>query len=228
MNITYYGHSCFLVDLNNIKILFDPFITPNPIANEVDLDSIKADYILVSHGHEDHVADVEYIAKKTGAKLISNFEIVSWYASKKAIKNNHPVNHGGKIELQNGITAKYVNAIHSSVLPDGTYGGNAGGWIIESSEGSFYYSGDTALTYDMKLLAEFYTLNFAFLCIGDNFTMGIEDSAIAAKFIGVKDVIGMHYDSFGYIEINHQAAKKHYENNELNLALLNINETITK
>ena len=228
MEITYYGHSCFLVDLNNTKILFDPFITPNPIVNEVDLDSIHADFILVTHGHEDHVADVEYIAKRTGAKLVSNFEVVSWFASKKGIENNHPVNHGGKIELKNGITAKYVNAIHSSVLPDGTYGGNPGGWVIESSESSFYYSGDTALTYDMKLLAEFYDLNFAFLCIGDNFTMGIEDSAIAAEFVGVNDVIGMHYDSFGYIEINHEVAKKHYESKGLNLTLFNINERITK
>ena len=228
MNITYYGHSCFLVDLNDIKILFDPFITPNPIANKVDLDSIKADYILISHGHEDHVADVDYIAKRTGAKIISNFEIVSWFASKKGIENNHPINHGGKIELKNGITAKYVNAIHSSVLPDGTYGGKPGGWVVESTKMSFYYSGDTALTYDMKLLGEYHNLNFAFLCIGDNFTMGIEDSAIAAQFAGVQDVIGMHYDSFGYIEINHHAAKKHYEKNGLNLTLLNINETITK
>ena len=228
MEITYYGHSCFLVDLNNIKILFDPFITPNPIVKNADLNSIEADFILISHGHEDHVADVEYIAKRTGAKLISNFEIVSWFASKKSIENSHPVNHGGKIKLENGITAKYVNAVHSSVLPDGTYGGNPGGWVIESSEGSFYYSGDTALTYDMKLLSEFHDLNFAFLCIGDNFTMGIEDSAIAAQFVGVKDVIGMHYDSFGYIEINHEAAKEHYKSKGLNLTLFNINETNTK
>ena len=228
MEITYYGHSCFLVNLNNTKILFDPFITPNPIVNEVDLDSIQADFILVTHGHEDHVADVEYIAKRTGAKLISNFEIVSWFSSQKGIENNHPLNHGGKIELNNGITAKYVNAVHSSVLPDGTYGGNAGGWVIESSESSFYYSGDTALTYDMKLLAEFYDLTFAFLCIGDNFTMGIEDSAIAAQFVGVNDVIGMHYDSFGYIEINHEAAKQHYKSKGLNLTLFNINERIIK
>jgi len=228
MKITYYGHSCFLVDLNNVKILFDPFITPNPIVKNPNLDTIEADFILITHGHEDHVADVEYIAKRTGAKLISNFEIVSWFASNKGIENSHPLNHGGKIKLKNGITAKYVNAVHSSVLPDGTYGGNPGGWVIESSEGSFYYSGDTALTYDMKLLSEFHDLNFAFLCIGDNFTMGIEDSAIAAQFAGVSDVIGMHYDTFGYIEINHQAAKEHYESKGLNLTLFNINETIIK
>ncbi len=227
MNITYYGHSCFLIDLNGTKLLFDPFITPNPIAGNVDANSIEADFILISHGHEDHVADVESIAKRTGAKIISNFEIVSWFSA-KGLENAHPINHGGKIELQNGITAKYVNAVHSSVLPDGTYGGNPGGWVIESSEQSFYYSGDTALTYDMKLLGEFHNLNFAILCIGDNFTMGIEDSAIAAEFVGVKNVIGMHYDSFGYIEIDHEAAKKHYESKGLNLTLLNINESITK
>jgi L-ascorbate metabolism protein UlaG (beta-lactamase superfamily) len=228
MKITYYGHSCFLVDLNNIKILFDPFISSNPIVKDANLDSIEADFILVTHGHEDHIADVEFIAKNTGAKLISNFEIISWFESKKKIENSHPINHGGTVSLKNGITAKYVNAIHSSVLPDGTYGGNPGGWVIESSEISFYYSGDTALTYDMKLLAEFHDLDFAFLCIGDNFTMGIEDSAIAAKFVGVKNVIGMHYDSFDYIKIDHKAAKEHFKNKGLNLTLFNINETITK
>ncbi|MBL57567.1 MAG: metal-dependent hydrolase [Flavobacteriales bacterium] len=227
MNITYYGHSCFLVDLKGVKILFDPFITPNPIVDGVDVNSIEADFILISHGHEDHVADVESIAKRTGAKLISNFEIISWFGA-KGLEHGHPLNHGGKVELSKGITAKFVHAVHSSVLPDGTYGGNPGGWIIESLEQSFYYSGDTALSYDMKLLGDFYNLDFAFLCIGDNFTMGIEDSAIAANFVGVTDVIGMHYDSFGYIEIDHNAAKQHFKNKGLNLTLLTINESIIK
>ena len=227
MKVTYLGHSCFLVDLDGTKILFDPFITSNPIVNEIDIDKIETDFILISHGHEDHIADVESIAKRTGAKVISNFEVVSWFGS-KGIENSHPLNHGGNIKLTEKISAKFVNAVHSSVLPDGTYGGNPGGWVVKSPNKSFYYSGDTALTYDMKLLAEFNKLDFAFLCIGDNFTMGIEDSAIAAQFAGVQDVIGMHYDSFGYIEINHLAAKKHYEKNGLNLTLLNINETITK
>jgi len=227
MKVTYLGHSCFLVDLDGTKILFDPFITPNPIVNGIDIDKIETDFILISHGHEDHIADVESIAKRTGAKVISNFEIVSWFGS-KGIENNHPLNHGGNIKLTEKISAKFVNAVHSSVLPDGTYGGNPGGWVVKSANKSFYYSGDTALTYDMKLLAEFNKLDFAFLCIGDNFTMGIEDSAIAADFVGVKDVIGMHYDSFGYIEIDHENAKEHYDKKGLNLTLMNINETITK
>lgn len=227
MKVTYLGHSCFLVDLDGTKILFDPFITPNPIVNEIDIDKIETDFILISHGHEDHIADVESIAKRTGAKVISNFEVVSWFGS-KGIENSHPLNHGGNIKLTEKISAKFVNAVHSSVLPDGTYGGNPGGWVVKSPNKSFYYSGDTALTYDMKLLAEFDKLDFAFLCIGDNFTMGIEDSAIAADFVGVKDVIGMHYDSFGYIEIDHENAKEHYNKKGLNLTLMNINETITK
>ena len=227
MKVTYLGHSCFLVDLDGTKILFDPFITPNPIVNRIDIDKIETDFILISHGHEDHIADVESIAKRTGAKVISNFEVVSWFGS-KGIENSHPLNHGGNIKLTEKISAKFVNAVHSSVLPDGTYGGNPGGWVIKSPNKSFYYSGDTALTYDMKLLAEFDKLDFAFLCIGDNFTMGIEDSAIAADFVGVKDIIGMHYDSFGYIEIDHENAKEHYNKKGLNLTLMNINETITK
>ena len=227
MKITYLGHSCFLVVLDGVKILFDPFITPNPIVNGVDVDKIETDFILISHGHEDHIADVESIARRTGAKIISNFEVISWLGS-KGLRNSHPLNHGGKIELTKGVYTKFVNAVHSSVLPDGTYGGNPGGWVLESSNQSFYYSGDTALTYDMKLLGEFNNLDFAFLCIGDNFTMGIEDSAIAANFVGVKEVIGMHYDSFEYIEIDHKNAKEHYDKKGLNLTLMNINETITK
>lgn len=228
MKITYYGHSCFLVDLDGVKILFDPFITSNPFAGKVNVNKIEADFILISHGHEDHIADVELIAKRTDAKIISNFEVTSWFSTEKGLKNSHPLNLGGKVELLNGIKAKFVTAIHSSVLPDGSYGGNPGGWLIEHKSGSFYYSGDTALTYDMKLLGEFSRLDFAFMCIGDNFTMGIEDSAIAAGFVGVKEVIGMHYDSFEYIKIEHEAAKRHYSSKGLNLILLDINETITK
>lgn len=228
MEITYYGHSCFLVTLNEVKILFDPFISPNPMASGIDVKGIQPDFILISHGHEDHVADVELIAKQSGAKLVSNFEIIQWFAEKKGIENGHPVNHGGTVELMNGIFAKYVNAVHSSCLPDGSNGGNPGGWVIDYEGGSFYYSGDTALTYDMKLLREFHDLDFAFLCLGDNFTMGVKDAAIAAGFVGVTDVIGMHFDSFGYIEIDHEYAKQHFDKKGLNLSLMNINETISK
>ncbi|MBT8037668.1 MAG: metal-dependent hydrolase [Verrucomicrobiae bacterium] len=203
--LTFYGHSCFSVEIAGKKILFDPFISPNPLAQEVDIDTIEADYILISHGHEDHVADAAEILKRTGAMLISNFEIVTWFGQ-QGIENAHPLNHGGCVELPFG-KVKYVNAVHSSVLPDGTYGGNPGGFVIESAQTNFYFSGDTALTYDMKLLGEFHDLDWAVLCVGDNFTMGYADAAICAEWIGVKQVIGTHFDSFPYIEIDHVAAK---------------------
>jgi len=204
--ITYYGHSTFLVEIDSKKILFDPYISPNELAEKVDLNSIVADYILVSHGHGDHVADVETIAKKNDATVVANFEVASWF-QEKGLKNVHPMNHGGSKAFEFG-KVKYVNAIHSSTLPDGTPGGNPGGFVVQSSQGTFYYAGDTALTYDMKLISEEFNLDFAFLPIGDNFTMGIDDAIKAAGFVGTKKIIGMHYDTFPYIKIDKEAVKK--------------------
>ena len=129
MEVTFYGHACFSVNIEGRKILFDPFITPNELANNIDINTIEADYIFISHGHEDHVADVEKIAKKTNAIIVSNFEIVSWFNS-KGLSNSHPMNHGGSWNFDFG-KVKYVNAVHSSTLPDGSIGGNPGGFVIE-------------------------------------------------------------------------------------------------
>lgn len=223
-NLTYYGHSCFSVEISGKTILFEPFITPNPLAKEIDIDSIQADYVLISHGHEDHVADALPILKRTGAMLVSNFEIVTWFGQ-QGVENAHPLNHGGSVELPFG-KVKYVNAVHSSVLPDGTYGGNPGGFVIESDQDNFYFSGDTALTYDMKMLGEFHQLDWAVLCVGDNFTMGHQDAAICAEWIGVKEVVGTHFDSFPYIEIDHAAAKASFADNGATLHLPGIGETL--
>lgn len=225
MNVTFYGHSCFLVEIDGAKILFDPFISPNPKAEGVNVDTIEADYVLISHGHEDHVADAEAILKRTGAKLISNYEIVCWFGE-KGIENSHPLNHGGSVTLPFG-KVKFVNAIHSSVLPDGTYGGNPGGFVIESNEGNFYFSGDTALTYDMKLLGEFHNLDWAVLCVGDNFTMGPEDAAICAEWIGVDKVLGTHFDTFPYIEIDHSFAVETFAAKSKELILPEIGQTVS-
>jgi len=227
-NLTFYGHSCFSVKIAGKTLLFDPFISPNPLASGIDIDSIQADYILISHGHEDHVADALPILQRTGATLISNYEIVTWFGA-KGIENAHPLNHGGSATFPFG-KVKYVTAIHSSVLPDGTYGGNPGGFVIESAEENgdhFYFSGDTALTYDMKLLGEFHNLDWAVLCTGDNFTMGHADAAICAEWIGVKEVVGTHFDTFPYIEINHDKAKASFAEKGVHLHLPNIGETIT-
>jgi 2-C-methyl-D-erythritol 2,4-cyclodiphosphate synthase len=226
--LTFYGHSCFSVEISGKTLLFDPFITPNPLAKGIDIDSIQADYILISHGHEDHVADALPILQRTGAMLISNFEIVTWFGQ-QGIENAHPLNHGGSVTLPFG-TVKYVTAIHSSVLPDGTYGGNPGGFVIESAsahDDNFYFSGDTALTYDMKLLSEFHNLDWAVLCVGDNFTMGHADAAICAEWIGVNEVVGTHFDSFPYIEIDHTAAKQSFSKKGITLHLPTIGDTIT-
>jgi L-ascorbate metabolism protein UlaG (beta-lactamase superfamily) len=218
MKLTYYGHACFSVELNGKKILFDPFITPNELAKDIDINQIEADYILISHGHEDHVADVEAIAKRTGAVIVSNFEIVSWFQG-KGLNNVHPMNHGGKKEFDFG-TVKFVNAIHSSVLPDGTYGGNPGGFVILSKEGNFYFAGDTALTNDMKLIPlTCGKIDFCVFPIGDNFTMGIEDAIIAADFVSCDRVVGIHYDTFGYIVIDKPNAVSAFGKNGKELLL---------
>ncbi len=224
MKFTYYGHSCFSVEIGNKTLLFDPYITPNELAKDIDISTIKADYILISHGHEDHIADVRKIVNKTSAKLISNFEIISWF-SDKGISDSHPMNHGGSWTFDFG-KVKYVNAVHSSTLPDGSPGGNPGGFVIETKEGNFYYAGDTALHMDMKLIPLQTKLDFAVLPIGDNFTMGIDDAILATDFIQVDKVVGVHYDTFGFIKIDNKAAVKAFNDNKVALMLPSIGETI--
>ncbi|MBL7896481.1 MAG: metal-dependent hydrolase [Bacteroidia bacterium] len=226
MNITYYGHSCFGVEVNNKHLLFDPFISPNELAKNINVNNVKADYILISHGHEDHIADAVAIAKRTNAKVICNWEIYVWL-NKQGVENIHPMNIGGKIKLDFG-NVKCVNAVHSSSLPDGSNGGNPMGFVIESKEANFYYAGDTALTYDMKLIGDYRKINFAFLPIGDNFTMGVDNAIIACDFINCKDIIGMHYDTFGFIKINQEEALQKFNHSGKKLTLLKIGETIQK
>ncbi|MDQ3191585.1 MAG: metal-dependent hydrolase [Bacteroidota bacterium] len=225
MDITYYGHSCFGTEINGKHIVFDPFIVQNELAKNIDINNIKADYILISHGHEDHIADAVELAQKTGATIVSNYEIVTWL-NKKGVKKTHPMNIGGKWIFDFG-KVKCVAAEHSSSLPDGTYGGNAMGFLLETSEGNFYYSGDTALMYDMKLIGDYREINFSMLPIGDNFTMSIENAIIASDFIKCNTIIGMHYDTFGYIKIDKQEAVKKFEQAGKNLLLMEIGETIT-
>jgi L-ascorbate metabolism protein UlaG (beta-lactamase superfamily) len=226
MNITYYGHSCFGVEIGGRHLLFDPFISPNELAKHIDASTVKADYILITHGHEDHVADAVSIATRTGATVICNTEIEAWL-QKQGVSNIHPMNIGGKKGFDFG-SVKCVNAVHSSGLPDGSYGGHPMGFVIESPEKNFYYAGDTALTYDMKLIGNYRSIDFAFLPIGDNYTMGIDNAIIATDFINCGDIIGMHYDTFGYIKIDKEDAKHKFKRAGRNLTLLEIGETISK
>ncbi len=222
MKLTYYGHSCFAVDIKGKKILFDPFITPNEQAKKVNVDEIAADYIFLSHGHEDHVADCVRIAARTGAKVVCAFEIHTWL-NNQGITNTHPMNTGGKWSFEFG-TVKCVTAHHSSSLPDGTYGGNPLGFVITSEEGNFYYAGDTALTLDMQLIPRYARLDFAVLPIGDNFTMDVADAAEAARLVACNKVVGVHYDTFGYIKIDHKKAKEQFAQQGLSLILLSPGE----
>lgn len=225
-NITYYGHSAFMVEVNNTKLLFDPFISGNDATKaKIDLNQIVPDYILLTHGHQDHILDAESISKQTGAPIIANFEVASWY-QKMGLENAMPMNHGGTLDI-NGIKIKMVNAVHTSSFPDGTYAGQPAGFVISWDKGSFYYSGDTALMYDMKLIGEEFDLDFAFLCIGDHFTMGVKDAIKAADFIGADHIIGMHFDTFDPIKIDHKDVTEAFSVANKTLRLLNIGETIS-
>ncbi len=224
MKFTYYGQSCFSVATGNKNLLFDPFITPNELAGHIDIDTLKPDYILVSHGHSDHIEDCVAIAKRSGATVIGSFEVVSWL-QKQGVEQYHPMNTGGKWNFDFG-TVKCTNAIHSSSMPDGSYGGNPMGFLIKTDDTSFYYSGDTALTLDMQLVPKWGKLDFAILPVGDNFTMGYEDAIMAAKMIQCDQIIGVHYDTFGFIKIDHGKAQKAFADADMKLHLVEIGKSI--
>jgi L-ascorbate metabolism protein UlaG (beta-lactamase superfamily) len=223
MKVIYYGHSCFSVVISGKTLLFDPFISGNPLAKNIDTKKVPADFILVSHGHSDHIGDAVEIAKRTNALVIANFEVATWL-NQKGAPRVHPLNHGGGFQFDFG-RAKFVNAIHSSTLPDGSNGGNPGGFVIESAEGNFYFSGDTALTLDMKLIGESTKLKFAALCVGDNFTMGLDDAVKTAEFIRCNEILGVHFDTFPPIKIDHAAAQEKFAAAGKRLHLLQPGET---
>jgi len=223
MKITFYGHACLGIQVKDVHILVDPFITGNPKASHINIEHLKADYILLTHAHQDHTLDAEAIAKRTNAVIISNFEVVTHYGHMGI--EGHPMNHGGRWDFEFG-NVKYVNAIHTSSFPDGSYGGQPGGFVIEGEHKNIYIAGDTALTMDMKLIPLQTKLDLAILPIGDNFTMGIDDAILASDFVECDKVLGCHYDTFGYIEIDHEKAKLKFFDRGKDLMLLQIGESI--
>ncbi|SOD19825.1 metal-dependent hydrolase [Pedobacter xixiisoli] len=223
MKYTYYGQSCFLLETSSVKLLFDPFISGNPLAKEIDVEKIDADYILVSHGHGDHVGDLVDIAKRTNAKVICMPEIAGWL-QKQGVTNIHDMNIG-KFKFDFG-TVRMVTATHSSSLPDGSYGGNPAGFVLDVDGTQIYFAGDTGLTLDMKLLAELYQLEYAILPIGGNYTMDPDDAVIAAEYVNCSKVMGVHYDSFPVIAINKDFALETFKRAQKTLLLPAIGETI--
>jgi L-ascorbate metabolism protein UlaG (beta-lactamase superfamily) len=223
MKITFYGHASLGIEVGGKHILVDPYISANPNASHININEIKADFILLTHAHGDHILDVDYIASRTNAVIVSNAEIASYYAAKGF--NSHPMNHGGSWKFDFG-KVKYVNAVHSSSFPDGSNGGNPGGFVIEGEHKNIYISGDTALTMDMKLIPMRTKLDLAIFPIGNNFTMDVDDAILASDFVDCDKILGVHYDTFGYIVINHKEAIRKFFDKGKDLMLLKIGESI--
>jgi L-ascorbate metabolism protein UlaG (beta-lactamase superfamily) len=194
--ITALGHSCFQIETGDHTLLIDPFLTGNPQAT-VSAEDVNPDFIIVTHGHEDHVGDTVSIAKRTGATVISNFEIVNWLTA-QGVENSHPQHLGGGFAHPFGHL-KLTIAHHGSALPDGSYGGNPAGLLFTIDGKRIYHAGDTGLFYDMKLIED-EGIDVAILPIGDNFTMGPADSIKAINFLSPKTVIPMHYNTWPPIE----------------------------
>lgn len=209
MHLTYLGHSCFLVETSSHRLLIDPFLTGNPLA-KIKTGDIECDFIIVSHGHGDHLGDAVDIAKRTGATIIGNYEIAMTCAQ-KGVKSVHPVNAGGAWHAPFG-RVKMTIAHHSSSMQTEAgfqYLGDPCGILVTADGKTLYHAGDTALFLDMKLIGELDSIDAALLPIGDCLTMGIDDAAMAAGFLKAKLAIPMHYNTFDLIKVDpHVFAKK--------------------
>lgn len=224
MNIKYLGHSSLLITVNNINILVDPFISANPNAANIDINSLAVDFVLLTHAHYDHVWDVEAIVDRTKAPIIANHEIFTYYNSKKKYEG-FAMNQGGTLHFDFGsLTA--VNAIHSSSFPDGTYGGNPLGFILKGDDKTVYISGDTDLTMDMKLIPMFHQLDLAVFSIGDVFTMDVKRAVVAAEFVECNKILGVHFDTMPLIAIDHESSIKMFADKGKELILPKIGESI--
>ena len=225
MKVTYLGHACVNIQIEGAHFLVDPFISANPLAGHIDINSIEATYILLTHAHADHILDAEAIAKRTGAPLITNPEILDHY--RKLGLDGHDMNIGGSHRFLDGkVKIKMVKAVHSSSFPDGSYGGKPAGFLINYKDQTIYISGDTALTMDMKIIPHQYKVDLAILPIGNNYTMGVRDALTAAKFVETNNVLGVHYDTFDVIKIDKQASKRKFSDAHKRLHLLEIGNSL--
>ena len=224
MEVKFLGHSCFFIEIEGNKILIDPFISGNPNIN-IDPLSLSANYILISHGHGDHIGDAVEISKHNKCPILANYEVAEYCKNKGAEAIG--MNTGGRYDL-GFVLVKFVNAIHSSKLPDGSYGGNPNGILVYNHSMSFYFAGDTALCTDMTLIPLIAPpLDFAILPMGDHYTMGIEESIFAAQFIKCNKIIACHFDTFPDIMLDRDKAKALYKQNSIELIIPTIGDNIS-
>ncbi|MFA5479760.1 MAG: metal-dependent hydrolase [Candidatus Muiribacteriota bacterium] len=224
MKINYYGHSNFMVEGDEgEKILIDPFFTGNPLVKDSEIvNTIKPDYIVITHAHGDHIGDTEKIAKNSDAIIIANYEISNYFAA-KGLKT-HPLHIGGKKIFDWGWI-KLTPAFHGSSFPDGSYGGTAAGVLIDIEGKLVYHAGDTGLTYEFKMLGETNDIYVSMLPVGGNFTMDLNDAIYAAEWLKTKIVIPMHYNTFDLIKTdkkNFEYAFRHFR-----LEVLDSGESLT-
>ncbi len=225
MKATFYGHSSVALELTGASILFDPFISPNEQAKNIDINTLKPDYIFLSHGHGDHVADAPTIQQNSGANVVAIVETAAWVSRKDVPQEKIiAMNFGGTIKTDFG-SAKMVYALHTNSTPNGQYGGVPAGYLIKSGGKNIYFAGDTALTLEMQLLAS-EQLDWALLPIGDFYTMGVDDAIKACGFINCKKVIGIHYNTFPNIKIDEEEAIRKFTEAGLELHLLKIGESL--
>ena len=226
MKITFYGHSCFLVETGGKRILFDPFITGNPLASSVDVGTIYCDYILLSHGHVDHCADLETVVQNNPeVRIVGIWEVHDRFSARGF--KTHPMNIGGWWTFDFG-RVKMVNAVHSSSWPEGSYAGTPAGFVLDTADGVLYFAGDTALTMDMQLIPMTCPkLDIAILPIGSNFTMDYHDALIASDFIQCNRIIGCHFDTFGFLTVDHEAARSAFAAKNKELILMAVSSSVT-
>ena len=223
--LTWHGHATLSLETGGHKILIDPFFTGNPSA-KTGPDDVEADFILVSHGHGDHIGDTVGIAARTGAKVISNFEIANWLGS-QGVASTHPQHIGGGFKHPFGYL-KLTDAIHGSALPDGSYGGNPAGFLLTANDGKkLYFACDTGLFGDMKLIGD-EGLDLAVIPIGDNFTMGPDDAVRAVKLLRPKQVVPIHFGTWDLIAQDPAAwAQRVEKETDAKVTLLKPGESVT-
>jgi L-ascorbate metabolism protein UlaG (beta-lactamase superfamily) len=220
--LTYLGHSGFLIEGASTRIIFDPFLTGNPLAKTKPGD-IKTDYIILTHGHGDHFGDSLEVAKSNEATIIAPFELAGYCESKGA--KAHPMHIGGAFNFPFG-RVKLTIAHHGSMLPDGTYAGNPTGVLLTLDDKTFYHAGDTGLFYDMKLIGEMNQIHVAALPIGDNFTMGIDDAVKATEFLQPEMVIPIHFKTWDVIDVDADEFVNKAQSKGFKAKVIGVNESL--